>query len=406
MSLENVRVILTENGQAVEKQYRPWELKAMKRDEIRPVARQIAIEREADIDRTWLWNARPELQAAFILEEESASAFPRRGGLQPVMVQRETEEIQGSSNGSAPVSSDPLVSALIGALQGKLTAQGVDREAVIEIVREETAQAIAEAVESLAKVVRVELVKPDGTTKLIDGQHKQFAQLLAFIAQRENVYLVGPAASGKTQVAENVAKELGVEFSSMSVTAQTPVSAFFGFMNAGGAYVTTEFRKRFEFGGVFLCDEFDNGNANTCGAINQATSNSVCAFPDGMIQKHADFICIAAGNTYGQGADRQYVGRNQLDGATLDRFAFLPWNYDEDLELAIGQVPDWTKYVQKVRKAVFALKVRHIVSMRASLKGGKMLGSGMDRETVEETILWKGLAPEEKAKILAYMVNL
>jgi hypothetical protein len=36
--------------------------------------------------------------------------------------------------------------------------------------------------------------------------------------------------------------------------------------------------------------------------------------------KPSYFVCIAAANTFGTGADRQYVGRNQLDESTLDRF--------------------------------------------------------------------------------------
>jgi cobaltochelatase CobS len=40
---------------------------------------------------------------------------------------------------------------------------------------------------------------------------------------------------------------------------------------------------------------------------------------------------VATANTFGTGADRVYVGSLQIDGATLDRFAFLEWPYDEGL---------------------------------------------------------------------------
>jgi cobaltochelatase CobS len=264
---------------------------------------------------------------------------------------------------------------------------------------------------ALAKVNPVntfEIKFPDGRMVEAGVQHKQFQQLLTFCIMRLNVYLVGPAASGKTRAAEEVAKALGLEYSSISVCAQTPVSSLFGFMNAAGNYVTTEFRKRFEFGGIFLCDEFDNGNANTGAALNQATANGVCAFPDGMVKKHPDFICIAAGNTYGQGADRQYVGRNQLDAATLDRFAFVDWGYDNALELHITSDldPKWTKYVQNVRKAVESLKLRHVVSTRAAIYGGMALKAGLSREIVEQTILWKGLSAEEISRVKASITSI
>ncbi len=82
-------------------------------------------------------------------------------------------------------------------------------------------------------------------------------------------------------------------------------------------------------------------------------------------------------------ADRQYVGRNQLDAASLDRFYVIPMDYDNELESSlygiesksqtVSQTPcamtvqEWVAYVQQVRKAVgtFGGAIRHIVSMRA-----------------------------------------
>ena len=53
---------------------------------------------------------------------------------------------------------------------------------------------------------------------------------------------------------------------------------------------------------------------------------------------------IAAGNTTGAGADMKFVGRNQLDGATLDRFVFVFWEYDEDFEVHVAgdDQREWT----------------------------------------------------------------
>ncbi|MCH7728630.1 MAG: hypothetical protein IH991_19420, partial [Planctomycetes bacterium] len=69
--------------------------------------------------------------------------------------------------------------------------------------------------------------------------------------------------------------------------------------------------------------------------VNAALANGHLRLPDGTtVDRHADFVCAAAANTFGTGADRQYVGRNQLDAATLDRFAAcrLAFDYDVDLE--------------------------------------------------------------------------
>ena len=41
----------------------------------------------------------------------------------------------------------------------------------------------------------------------------------------------------------------------------------------------------------------------------------------------------------------KFVGRNQLDGATLDRFVFVFWEYDEDFEVHVAgeDQREWTR---------------------------------------------------------------
>ena len=55
------------------------------------------------------------------------------------------------------------------------------------------------------------------------------------------------------------------------------------------------------------------------------------------VQAHPDFRVIAAGNTFGLGANYEYVGRNQLDMASLDRFAVVRVGYDRNIELNVAQ---------------------------------------------------------------------
>lgn len=180
-----------------------------------------------------------------------------------------------------------------------------------------------------------------------------------------------------------------------------------GYMDAQGHYVRPVFREAFENGGVFLLDEFDSGNSNVITCVNSALSNGCCSFPDGVVKKHEDFVCVAAGNTYGTGADRQYVGRNQLDAASLDRFAFLEWPYDGEIELkyAHEQGGDealcWGLRVQAIRKAIEASKQRIIVSPRATFGGARLLKKGLSRDQVEEMVIWKGVKKEIKDKVEA-----
>jgi hypothetical protein len=246
--------------------------------------------------------------------------------------------------------------------------------------------------------------KPDNAG-LPEGEHKMFDTLVKVIGARVNALAVGPAGSGKTSAAERAAAKLGLDYYSISVGGQTTQSQVQGYMHAGGEYVPTVFRKAFQNGGLFLIDEMDAGNPNVLTCLNAALAVSPggsVAFPDGMVKRHPDFVVVAAANTWGQGADRQYVGRNQLDAATLDRFmGKIFWDYDERLELRIAGNSDWTKRVQRIRKAVYSLKVRLMVTPRASIEGAKLLKAGLDAATVEDLTIFNASDAETKRKVLA-----
>jgi hypothetical protein len=246
----------------------------------------------------------------------------------------------------------------------------------------------------LELVVKTDEFEPNNLGK----QHSQLPTLINLVASKVNIYLVGPAGSGKTHAAEQCAIALNVPFHFTGAVASE--FKLTGFKNAMGEYVSTEFREAYENGGVFLFDEIDASYPQAVLAFNAALSNDFMDFPDKRVIRHKDFYCIAAANTYGQGADRQYVGRNQLDAASLDRFAFLDWKYDTNLERELTINDEWCDYVQKVRGVIEKNKIRHIVSPRASMSGAKLLALGIERDVVESTILWKGLDEMTKLKIL------
>lgn len=262
---------------------------------------------------------------------------------------------------------------------------------------EELVPALVEAnLDKLSKVVAIKL----GDKPQIDVEgraHKALPTIVTAICAGVHPFLVGPAGSGKTTLAEQVAKVLEINFGFASrVTSEFKL---LGFVDATGRCVRTSFRECFENGGVFLFDEVDASDADAVTSFNAALSNGYCDFPDGMVYKHDDFYAIAAGNTYGRGADRQYVGRNQLDAATLDRFAIFCVDYDEALEIELCGNITWAKYVQSVRAAVESQQVRHIVSPRASITGARLLAAGMEPDAVCEAVIWKGLDSASRQRV-------
>lgn len=253
---------------------------------------------------------------------------------------------------------------------------------------------------TLTKDVVIQIAaQPKVSVKLA---HKALPDILTSVLNGGSPFLVGPAGSGKTTLAEQIAKVLKRKF--YMAARVTSEYKLVGFIDAQGRCVRTQFREAYEHGGVFLFDEVDASDPDALTAFNAALANGLGDFPDGMVSKHKDFIAIAAGNTFGRGADRQYVGRNQLDAATLDRFQTFEVDYDEALELALGSDTEWTRYCQKVRKAIEAEKVRHIVSPRASIIGGRYLAAGMARAKVEEVCVWKGLDEAQRVRVRGRMV--
>src|SRR5262249_40226256 len=163
--------------------------------------------------------------------------------------------------------------------------------------------------------------------------------VLMLARARRNVLLVGPAGSGKTHLAKQVAQALGLDFAHISCSAGMSEGQLLGRLVPTGEagrfeYLRSEVVRCYEEGGVFLFDEIAAADSNTLLVINSALANGQMCVPNRphnpVAVKHPDFVCMAAANTFGTGADRQYVGRNQLDESTLDRFRIGQIEMDYD----------------------------------------------------------------------------
>jgi len=242
-----------------------------------------------------------------------------------------------------------------------------------------------------------------GKTRDVGKTHRDFESLLKLATLRKHVFLCGPSAGGKTHIAAQLAEALELPFYMLPVGLQTTKTDLLGFVDATGTYRQTMLRQAYENGGLFLLDEVDAGNPNVLTVINALLANHRAAFPDGMVTRHKDFVFMAAANTYGLGADMVYVGRNQLDGATRNRFAFWPFDYDEDLERELCADSDWCRRVQSIRKAAMDLGEKVIVSPRASYDGAEMLAAGFKQKDVEFMTIWQGVSTECRDRILAQL---
>lgn len=259
---------------------------------------------------------------------------------------------------------------------------------------------LANLAAGISNVTTIE-IQPIGELPKIELgiQHKKFPHLLAACNARLNTWVAGPAGSGKTTAAEMVAKALSLPFYYTGAVGDQ--YALLGYNDANGRYVRTPFRECYENGGVFLWDEVDGSDANALVAFNAALANGQAAFPDAMVKRHADCVIIAAANTWGHGGTHEYVGRNKLDAAFLDRFVRIEWPYDHDLERATCADKEWCERVQKIRARIQEKKLRVLVTPRASYLGARLLAAGLDRDTVESMTIAAAMTPEQWESVRA-----
>lgn len=287
---------------------------------------------------------------------------------------------------SAKPTGNPLADALLPMIMPAIAAQ-FDVNEIIKAV-------VAQVNVSRGIVVQVNEFAPVDCGM----QHHQFENLVKLVAARVNVWLKGPAGSGKTTGAISAAKALGLEF--RYTGAVNDASLIMGYNDANGKYVRTPFRDAWEHGGLFLWDEVDASDANALLAFNAALANGHAAFPDAIVARHKDCYLLAAANTMGAGATAEYVGRLKLDGAFLDRWVPLEWNYDEALELATAGNDKWVRRVQVIREKVKSRGLRGVlITPRASYMGARMLAAGFDQTFTESAILASRMTPDQWAQV-------
>lgn len=233
--------------------------------------------------------------------------------------------------------------------------------------------------------------------------HKAFDKILKVLQstkrKEKHIMLVGGAGGGKTHLAGQIAKALKIPFYPMSVGLQTTKSDLLGFINATGGYNDSPVRKAYENGGLLLLDEFDATHAGVVTILNSLLANGHATFPDKIVEKHKDFVCMCACNTYGRGGNIDYIGRNKLDGATLDRFIVIDVDYDKGLERNLANNDDWVDALDKIRENIASQGIKMIISPRASMDGADLLEAGFDIKDVMEMVVYKGCDEDIKKKI-------
>ena len=234
--------------------------------------------------------------------------------------------------------------------------------------------------------------------------HEKFEEVLSYVQLDEPIMLIGPAGSGKNYAIGQIAQALGLHmYYTNNASNEFKLT---GFIDAGGNYRDTEFYKAFKNGGVFFLDEIDNSDPSALIVINSALANGYMAFPHETIDRHPNFRMVAAANTWGKGSDLQYVGRNALDGATLDRFDNVFFDYDRKLEAKLYPNDKILEFMWSFRDATESTKIPHIVSTRGIGKVYKKEINGIPVEAILRTNVVRNLGRDDLNTLLGSMRNI
>lgn len=271
------------------------------------------------------------------------------------------------ANESAAESLKKALSDFIGAQPVSINEADIER-----IVTEKVNAAI-----KACKPSTIEVKIADNVRAVKGSVHYMLQDVLTDLVNDENVYLYGPAGTGKTVLAKQAAEALGVPFYFTSKVDE--VFQLTGFIDANGKYNETELYRCMKTGGVFLFDEIDASAPEALTAFNALLANGVMDFPNGKLQKPANMYIIAAGNTNGRGGTAEYNTRQPIDCATLDRFIVEEVNYDPAIEKAIGDSFDDKKVgadavtiVRSMRKFAERNGLEIIASYRTITRLGKL----------------------------------
>lgn len=205
----------------------------------------------------------------------------------------------------------------------------------------------------------------------------------------KNLFLSGPTGSGKTTIGEQLAGVLNVEFFSIGQV-EMPHELTGAVNPLTDVYRESIFVKALQRKCVLMLEEIDAWSPRATLVSNTALANGYMFLPNGeKIEKHPECLIIACANTWGSGATTDYVGRNKLDAAFLNRFGIrFSIEYDEDLERAFTANDLVCDAVQTIRYNAKKQGIKIIVSPRVSIDVADMVAGGFDlREALYMTCL-------------------
>lgn len=198
--------------------------------------------------------------------------------------------------------------------------------------------------------------------------HETFDKILKQVLLNKTVMLVGPSGTGKSYTISQLARLFNVPVYNLGFIAEE-YGTIRGYPDINGNFVKTPFYDCLKYGGFCSFDEVDNSESKALVEINKvigADGYVPYQFPNGeLVKPHPNFRIIAAGNTWGDGADTLHSTREQLDAATLNRLKRIYYGYDAKLEKNIlRNYEDAYNFAIQFREIVESRGIDKVISTR------------------------------------------
>lgn len=246
-------------------------------------------------------------------------------------------------------------------------------------------------------VNRVEAEAPGGMVK-----PSFWGELCMYItpgACRPAIALVGPAGNGKTTVAKAAMAAMGYAYVEIDCTEYTEPADLIGGMlikaeNGGtsSVWVDGAITRAFKEGMGIILNEYDalNPRAALClqsvfqdaGRDAQGRYVTTVGCPEhDRVYPAGDCPAILSLNTYGMGGSRQYVGRNTMDAASMDRLTILTTGYENESAILVahGYTQDTARRLEiwaaGVRKQIDGNQLKIILSNRTLIRLAQAIDS-------------------------------
>ena len=228
-------------------------------------------------------------------------------------------------------------------------------------------------------------------TKVNGIVNPKFARILKYLANGENVYMWGPAGTGKNVTAKQCAEALDMPiFYNNTIYTKYDLC---GYMDANGQYVPTTFYNFMKAPkGLYFMDEYDNSQSSALVCFNDVLEDKKYTFPNGeTLYLDENHKIIAAGNTNGQGATEEYNDRYVIDESNRSRFMFVPVTYDSAVEKSIvGNSTDILDFINDLRRVRDLLNIKLILGYR-EIKRLKTYEDDDDPAELLDNMLIKGM---------------